>query len=84
MFRCNKQKSNLFQLGPHRDPDMFEPDYTWAAVRWEQTFEIGFTPNQGLPNVYTAIAMDLPDFEVDPYVLISLLLSVCLRKETRL
>ena len=45
---------------------MFDPDFGVPDVRWEQTFELGFTPNQGLQNVFTAVAMDLPDFDVDP------------------
>ena len=66
-----KTMTSLFQLASYRDPDTVEPDYGWPGTRWEQTFEIGFTPNQGLPNVYTAVAMDLPDFDADPYVLLS-------------
>ena len=69
--------TRLFQLASYRDPDTVEPDYGWPETRWEQTFEIGFTPNQGLPNVHIAVAMDLPDFEADPYV--SLQIPLCLK-----
>ena len=50
----------------NQHPNVSDSLFGFPAIRWEQTFEIGFTPNQGLPNVFTAVAMDLPDFEVDP------------------
>ncbi|CAF0850228.1 unnamed protein product [Adineta steineri] len=32
-------------------------------IRWHQTFDIGFTPNNATPNVFMATAMDLRDDE---------------------
>ncbi len=51
------------QLAPHRDPADVDPDTGFPDVRWAQTAEVGYTPNAALPNVYTAVAMDLPDFD---------------------
>ena len=64
--RIEIKSSAFFQLAANRHPNESDSLSGFPAIRWEQMFEIGFTPNQGLPNVFTAIAMDLPDFEVDP------------------
>ncbi|ELU01480.1 hypothetical protein CAPTEDRAFT_197891 [Capitella teleta] len=41
-------------------------------VRWYQTHEYGYTPNDDLNNIFTAVAMDLPSYQkttVSPYTL---------------
>ncbi len=53
----------FFKLAPNSDEDL---DTGFPDVRWSQTYKQGFTPNDVLVNVYTAIAIDLPDFD-SPY-----------------
>ena len=48
------------QLAPFRNKDA---DKGFPDVRWHQTYEYGYTPNPRLVNIFTAIAMDLPDFK---------------------
>jgi hypothetical protein len=31
-------------------------------IRWSQTAKYGYVPNPRLPNVFMAVAMDLPDY----------------------
>ncbi|XP_012942502.1 sialate O-acetylesterase [Aplysia californica] len=31
-------------------------------IRWHQTADVGYVPNPKMPNVFMAVAMDLPDF----------------------
>ncbi len=50
----------VFQLAPNNDNDA---DTGFPNLRWAQTDYQGFTPNDVLVNVYTAVAMDLPDFD---------------------
>lgn len=38
----------------------------WPELRWAQTANIGFVPNTLMPNVFMAVAMDLPD-KSSPY-----------------
>lgn len=38
----------------------------WPELRWAQTANIGFVPNMLMPNVFMAVAMDLPD-KSSPY-----------------
>ncbi len=52
----------FFQLAPDDDRD----DGGFPELRWAQTDNQGFTPNELLVNVFTAIAVDLPDFD-SPY-----------------
>ncbi|XP_013070166.2 sialate O-acetylesterase-like [Biomphalaria glabrata] len=35
-------------------------------IRWHQTADRGYVPNPDMPNVFMAVAMDLPDF-ISPY-----------------
>ncbi|KAK0044692.1 sialate O-acetylesterase [Biomphalaria pfeifferi] len=52
------------QLAPnHPSPG---PTAGFADIRWHQTGDRGDVPNPGLPNVFMAVAMDLPDFN-SPY-----------------
>jgi sialate O-acetylesterase len=32
-------------------------------LRWHQTFDVGYTPNNVVPNVFMAVALDLRDDE---------------------
>ena len=43
------------QLGPNTDN---KHSFRWPQVRWKQTGEYGFVPNQRLQNVFMAAAMD--------------------------
>ena len=47
------------QLAGHRDG---ERPNGFTDVRWAQSGFEGNTPTEGLPNVFMAVAMDLPDF----------------------
>ena len=42
----------------------------FPLLRWAQTANHGYSPNPDQPNVFMAVAMDLPDFTspYDPYV----------------
>ncbi len=35
--------------------------YPW--IRWHQTFDVGYVPNNVVPNVFMAVALDLRDDE---------------------
>ncbi|CAF1690686.1 unnamed protein product, partial [Adineta ricciae] len=35
--------------------------YGFPWIRWRQTFEIGYVPNNIVPNVFMAVALDLRD-----------------------
>uniref|UniRef100_A0A2C9LRX1 Sialate O-acetylesterase domain-containing protein n=1 Tax=Biomphalaria glabrata TaxID=6526 RepID=A0A2C9LRX1_BIOGL len=65
----NGQTSNTFpfgfvQLAPnHPSPG---PTAGFADIRWHQTVDRGDVPNPDMPNVFMAVAMDLPDFN-SPY-----------------
>ncbi|ELU17662.1 hypothetical protein CAPTEDRAFT_122541 [Capitella teleta] len=48
------------QLAPNEDNDA---DTGFPDVRWHQTYEYGFTPNALMENIFTAVALDLPDFD---------------------
>ena len=39
----------------------------FPSLRWQQTANLGAVPNAILPNVFMAVAMDLPDFD-SPYI----------------
>jgi sialate O-acetylesterase len=56
--------SHLFQLAA------WEPDMTkvvgFPDIRWHQTADYGYVPNNRMTNVFMAVAMDLPDF-TSPY-----------------
>jgi sialate O-acetylesterase len=30
-------------------------------IRWHQTFDVGYAPNNVVPNVFTAVTLDLRD-----------------------
>ncbi len=51
---------DVFQLAPNAEGDV---DTGFPDLRWSQTDNQGFTPNDVLVNVFTAIAMDLPDYD---------------------
>nr|KAI8742228.1 sialate O-acetylesterase-like [Biomphalaria glabrata] len=52
------------QLAPnHPSPG---PTAGFADIRWHQTVDRGDVPNPDMPNVFMAVAMDLPDFN-SPY-----------------
>ena len=57
---------DFLQLAPWRHPNNSDSDLSFPAVRWAQTYNMGYTPNKALPKVFTAVAMDLPDFD-SPY-----------------
>jgi sialate O-acetylesterase len=48
------------QLAPNGDNDA---ETGFPDVRWHQTFEYGYTPNPMMDNIFTAVALDLPDFD---------------------
>ena len=50
------------QLGPNTDN---KHSFRWPQVRWKQTGEYGFVPNQRLQNVFMAAAMD-DDIDLHP------------------
>ncbi|XP_072168824.1 sialate O-acetylesterase-like [Diadema setosum] len=43
-----------------------EPDQEFCAIRWHQTVDYGYVPNPSQPNVFMAVAIDLPDLS-SPY-----------------
>ncbi len=52
-------KTVFLQLAPNvSDPTLLN----FTELRWSQTNNVGYTPNDDLPNVFTAITIDLPDF----------------------
>ena len=50
----------LFQLGDLRNGSTVG---SFPGLRWAQTANHGYSPNPDQPNVFMAVAMDLPDFE---------------------
>ena len=38
-----------------------DTDRTWAAVRWGQTYDFGYTPNDLLQRFFTAVVLDTAD-----------------------
>jgi len=62
---CDATHNQLFtqQLAPWRNQSITTgfPD-----IRWAQTSNYGYVPNPSLPNVFMAVAMDLPDY-TSPY-----------------
>ena len=63
-MQCSKEINDIYysyeQLAPYNDNDV---DTGFPDVRWAQTYNMGYTPNAYLERIYTAIALDLPDFE---------------------
>ena len=51
------------QLAPFTELDR---DCCMNNVRWQQTFEFGYVPNDQLQRFFMAVAIDLPDFD-SPY-----------------
>ena len=39
----------------------------YADVRWHQTADIGYTPNNFMQNVFMAVAFDLTDIVYDSF-----------------
>jgi sialate O-acetylesterase len=63
--RSNGQVDESFpfgqvQLAPNNDNNA---ETGFPDVRWHQTYEYGYTPNPLMSNIFTAVAMDLPDFD---------------------
>ncbi|CAG5130235.1 unnamed protein product [Candidula unifasciata] len=61
----NGQTSALFpfgfvQLAPNRDDPTISVGF--PDIRFHQTADWGYVPNRDMPNVFMAVAMDLPDF----------------------
>ncbi|XP_046574663.1 sialate O-acetylesterase-like [Haliotis rubra] len=52
------------QLAPWRDNDTITTGFT--DIRWHQTADYGYVPNDRMKNTFMAVAMDLPDF-TSPY-----------------
>lgn len=50
----------MIQLAPYKDKTRA---VGFPALRWQQTYEYGYTPNPKLKGVFTAVACDLPDFK---------------------
>ncbi|XP_046574639.1 sialate O-acetylesterase-like [Haliotis rubra] len=48
------------QLAPFRDNDTITTGYT--DIRWHQTADYGYVPNDRMKNTFMSVAMDLPDF----------------------
>ncbi|XP_046342779.1 sialate O-acetylesterase-like [Haliotis rufescens] len=36
---------------------------TFPALRWSQTADVGFVPNEKMPKTFMAVAIDLPDYD---------------------
>lgn len=50
----------MFKLAPFRDttsPSGF------PALRWAQTTNVGYVPNNNMKKTFMAVAIDLPDFK---------------------
>ncbi len=47
------------QLSTKSRNDILIGGFPW--VRWHQTFDVGYVPNNVVPNVFMATAMDLRD-----------------------
>ncbi|XP_071113690.1 sialate O-acetylesterase-like [Haliotis cracherodii] len=52
------------QLAPWRNNDTITTGFT--DIRWHQTADYGYVPNDKMNNTFMAVAMDLPDF-TSPY-----------------
>ncbi|KAK0044690.1 sialate O-acetylesterase [Biomphalaria pfeifferi] len=52
------------QLAPYRPDQSINVGY--CDIRWHQTADTGYVPNDVLPNVFMSVAMDLADF-TSPY-----------------
>ncbi|XP_033741701.1 sialate O-acetylesterase-like [Pecten maximus] len=49
------------QLGAFRNDSSITTGF--PDIRWHQTADIGYVPNNRMPNTFMAVAMDLPDFK---------------------
>lgn len=61
----NGQTSVVFPFGfVQLAPNTPDPTISvgFPDIRWHQTADHGYVPNSDLPNVFMAVAMDLPDF----------------------
>ncbi|XP_071114953.1 sialate O-acetylesterase-like [Haliotis cracherodii] len=59
------QTSNMFpfgfvQLAPFRH---WNVNSGWGILRWHQTADYGYVPNDRMKNTFMAVAMDLPDYK---------------------
>lgn len=44
----------------------YSKDLSYPEIRWHQTADFGFAPNQRMRKTFMAVALDLPD-ETSPY-----------------
>lgn len=44
----------------------YSKDLSYPEIRWHQTADFGFAPNQRMRKTFMAVALDLPD-ESSPY-----------------
>uniref|UniRef100_A0A2C9LSQ8 Uncharacterized protein n=1 Tax=Biomphalaria glabrata TaxID=6526 RepID=A0A2C9LSQ8_BIOGL len=61
----NGQTSATFPFGfVQLAPNHPSPGSTsgFTDIRWHQTADRGYVPNPDMPNVFMAVALDLPDF----------------------
>ncbi len=58
IFQKNFVFDNL-QLATNETTGTVVGGYPW--IRWYQTFGVGYAPNNVVPNVFMAVAMDLRD-----------------------
>ncbi|XP_060078693.1 sialate O-acetylesterase-like [Ylistrum balloti] len=49
------------QLGAFRNDSSISTGF--PDIRWHQTADVGYVPNNRMPNTFMAVAMDLPDFK---------------------
>lgn len=64
-FSANSDTSPDFpfgfvQLGAFRNDSSITTGF--PDIRWHQTADVGYVPNNLMPNTFMAVAMDLPDF----------------------
>ncbi|CAG5123855.1 unnamed protein product [Candidula unifasciata] len=58
------ETNNIFPFGfVQLAPSMPPYDPGFPDIRWHQTADYGYVPNERLVNVFMATALDLPDFE---------------------
>jgi sialate O-acetylesterase len=53
--------SYFFQLATSTNTSTVVGGFPW--IRWHQTFDVGYVPNNVVPNVFMAVALDLRDDE---------------------
>ena len=50
---------SLMQLSTATNNSAQVGGFPW--IRWHQTFDVGYVPNEKVPNVFMAVALDLRD-----------------------